>query len=436
MLTLRKDLFSPDSHLEVMRLCARPWEGRELMLATPPGSRYPYCYPRDLAGQARVLLQLIERKTNHEEAHHYLESGALFLLGAQHEDGQWGQRYDLDGSSKSIYRQEDNIAHGMIVLGTYLHACDLLDREPLKKDEILEALARAYHAARRVSYRPGINLFHSTTTVHESAIEDGYTLWNNLAFHRALGFLVDGFERWNGDRRVHDQADSLLAMHRTNVRRHFVLGGEFIRRVTSRGRYDRRPDVTLLSPFYFDAQDLDPDALRASADRIGNDLWDPDLGLLQRYLPYGEDPTIHIHAGNGPWLQYTAIYAQYRASIGETHTAREILDKIAGYANDAGHLPEHLSTRERFDDFLMREWETGLDFEKEFSAEILLPGVPFSQVVEELNHMSREYERIQRVLEADPERDLIRFAIPLMWTHAEFLSALMLLRDKGGLKGD
>jgi hypothetical protein len=72
------------------------------------------------------------------------------------------------------------------------------------------------------------------------------------------------------------------------------------------------------------------------------------------------------------------------------------------------------------------EWETGLDFRKEFDPEILLPDVGFTEVLSEANKMSAAYARAAE--EAERAGDgVIRFATPLAWTHAEVAVALGLL---------
>lgn len=422
------NLFSVDTHLRVMWGCAQPSPmGHRILLAAPPGSRYPYMYPRDAASTARTLIELIGRGVAREEAFSYLESAALFLAACQRPDGYWGQRYSLSGEDKSIYRQEDNVAHGLIVVASYLEACAMLGREPRDLEALLDMLGRAYRFGIQSNFRPGINLFYSTTSIHESAIEQGYTLWTNLAYHRAHGLLLGVLRHYAPSSRLVEEVTGLYEMHGKNLRRHFVQDGLFIRRLTPTGRYDRRPDITLLAPFYFGFPHLDAEALAESVDRIEKDLWDPELGLLQRYLPFAEDRTIHIHAGNGPWMAYSAIFAQYHGVHGDRMKARMVLKGIAQYATAEGYIPEHLSTRQRFRDFMRREWETGVDFEKEFDRDILLPETAFSKIVEELNHMRDEYTRIHASGPDAPDHDVIRFATPLLWSHAEFLGALLAL---------
>jgi len=210
-----------------------------------------------------------------------------------------------------------------------------------------------------------------------------------------------------------------------------VQGGEWLRALTPRGRIDRRADVTLLSPYYFQFEHLDLAASERSAQRAERDLWDPDLGLLQRYLPFREDSAIHIHAGNGPWLAYTAWLAQRHAEKGSVERARDLVARIHALANPEGELPEHVSTRDRFRDFLRDEWETGVDFRKEFDPSILLPHVSFSTILEETNLMKRAYDAA--ALEAERSGDgVIRFATPLAWSHAEMAVAMQLLDAREG----
>jgi hypothetical protein len=159
MAGLATPLRDPERHLEVIRGCAQEWNGRRIVLAAPPGSRYPYVYPRDAGGLARSLLRMVERDFHAREAFEHLEASAEFLLNVQRPDGYWGQRYDLTGEEKSIYRQEDNLAHGLIVLGSYLKAASTLGVEPPRLADVLDAMTRAYRYSHREIYRPGINLF-------------------------------------------------------------------------------------------------------------------------------------------------------------------------------------------------------------------------------------------------------------------------------------
>ncbi|MFI5323460.1 MAG: hypothetical protein ACHQ6U_08000 [Thermodesulfobacteriota bacterium] len=121
---------------------------------------------------------------------------------------------------------------------------------------------------------------------------------------------------------------------------------------------------------------------------IEKQLWDPELGMMMRYFPYYRDFSTHVHAGNGPWLQYTAVLAQYHYWNGNTKRGDEILGIIDRHMSDKGEIPEHLSTPRRFEEFMEREI-TGIDFQKEFYKGILLDDVDFNKILEEANNMHR-----------------------------------------------
>lgn len=420
------DLFRVEDHLAVLQACERPWRGHSLPMATPAGARYPYVYPRDLAAIARAYVRLPAEAGDFSLA---LAAAADFLVLAQGADGLWGQRYDLDGRDESIYHQEDNAAHAVATIARHVRHERWRGRVSPIEDMAFESMRRGLDAARTSVYRKGINLFWSTTSVHESQMERGYTLWTNGAYRDAYRLAVEAAES-AGRMELADEWSSILARHEENMKRHFVHDDLWIARLTPTGRYDRRADVTLLSPYYFGFEHLAPEAADRSAERVEKDLWDPDIGLLQRYLPFREDMAVHLHAGNGPWLAYTAWLAQRHAAHGRADRAREILSDIAALANPEGHLPEHVSTAERFHDFMENEWETGLDFKKEFDPLIMLPEIGFTDILDEAVRMKASYEAARR--EAERSGDgVIRFATPLAWSHAEFAVALSLLARPG-----
>lgn len=409
-------------HLERLHGIHTAWRGHVVPLATPPGARYPYVYPRDLAAVARAFDRIDAKGT---ASARMLEGAAVFLLATQGLDGSWGQRYDLDAKDQSIYLQEDNTAHAIAVLARHVRHHRKEGSPAPHEAEILEAIRRGLACARSGIYRKGINLYYSTTSIHESAIERGYTLWTNGAYRDALRLAVEA-ARLTGDDANGAKWQAQQQRLDENIRRHFVQDGQWIRALTAEGRFDRRPDVVLLSPYYFQFEHLAPGESDASAERVERELWDPDLGLLQRYLPFREDPHVHLHAGNGPWLAYTAWLAQRHAKQGRAKRAEEILTLIETFATPDGGLPEHASTRERFQDFMANEWEPGLDFRKEFDPEILLPHVGFTRILEEANRMRDAYDSAAR--EAERAGDgVIRFATPLGWTHAEVAVAYSLL---------
>jgi len=208
-----------------------------------------------------------------------------------------------------------------------------------------------------------------------------------------------------------------------------VANNRFLRRIDEKGNYDFKPDFTLLSPFYFEFGNEANEYIENSVDFLERQLWDPELGMIQRYLPFSGDIEIHTHAGNGPWLQYTAILAQYHYWCKNVKRGDELMSLIDGYKNENGEIPEHISTCKRFDTFIESEWKTGLDFAREFDKHILQDNLDFDKILEEANNMQRAYNEVaDRCMIPDvtmEEGGYIMFVTPLMWSHAEYMKALL-----------
>lgn len=423
------------THLDIISQCVVDTRYGAALLATLPGSRYPYVYPRDSACASRFLYRLATSQLNSSEiALRLLGEIARFIAACQREDGYWGQRYGTAAEDKGIYRQEDNVAHGVTIICRYLLAAAKRGMDIPGVERYFEVVRRGLAFALRNYYRKEIHLFYSTTSIHESAIEEGYTIWVNYAYLCMLKLIGMMGETYGVAKRF-AEAKELESGFTPTVEKVFVQSGRYIRRLKPDGTVDLRPDITLLSPFFFGtgmghAGFEANQVFRESINFIVDMLWDPELGMLQRYLPFIEDPETHIHAGNGPWVQYTAMLAQYFFHSGMIDRGNDILAIIDRYRTKEGYLCEHLTTPERFNEFKHLEWTTGRDVDKEFDPHILLPGIPYDHIVEELNHMRDSYARVERQCgEAGSQRH-ISFAAPLMWSHAEYAMALIMRTEK------
>ncbi|WP_324664482.1 glucoamylase [Haloarcula sediminis] len=433
----------PTFHLDVLEELTYDTEvDGAVPLASDPDNRYPYVYPRDVASITRAWLTALRHGLRPDASLNRVVDAARFLVAVE-DDGWWYQRYGLDGSDQSIYRQEDNLAHGIRIISHAVLALDAADALEAADEAFLSNAVDCIDAAVAVTrselYDANAHLIESTTSIHEGAIESGYTLWVNCAFLAALQQAADALDRIEvagrsadigrvGDstpEAVGDAAeriDELRSLLEPGVKRCFAVDGTPVpRRHTPDGERDDRPDITLLAPVYFGLQGVFGEHAVRAAERAAASLEDPRLGGLQRFRGFHRDHDVHQHGGNGPWMQYTAWHAQFRFDRGEVERGDEVLSTITGHADAAGHIPEHLSTRERFEQFIEQEWDTGADFEKEFDDDVLRD-VPFDRIAEELDHMRTAYDEMAAALE---ERDIISFAAPLAWCHAEFLTALL-----------
>lgn len=420
-------------HMSTIFQCTVPSEkyGR-LLLASPPTSRYPYIYPRDTSCAVQLFRRLAGSHNGYDvadQAFALMKSMAHFTKDVQSPSGRWGQRYSLDGQDKSIYKQEDNVAHGIAILSNYLLTARRLKKETDHLEEFLHAIDRALDYSIAHLYQKELNLFHSTTSIHESGIEEGYTCWVNFSFLFAFSLAHEVATLMDTKRIISPSHLSFRRHFTHSVSELFMSGDRYVRRIDPQGNMDLRPDFTLLSPFYYGFLHY-KQAMEHSVRFLEKQLWDPELGMIMRYLPFYKDFATHVHAGNGPWLQYTAILAQFHYWDGDLERGDELLRTIDQYKNNNGEIPEHLSTCNRFEGFMENEWRTGIDFAKEFHKPILLDGVDFDNILEEANNMARSYEETGSKCmfrdNASAEGGYIQFATPLMWSHAEYARALLM----------
>ncbi|MBD3298120.1 MAG: hypothetical protein GF341_05645, partial [candidate division Zixibacteria bacterium] len=377
-------------HMDVVKQCTMPSDryGR-LLLASDPESRYPYVYPRDTSSAVQLFRRIVESGKGYDaapDAMSLMRSMALFMRDVMSEDGHWGQRYSLDGEDKSVYKQEDNTAHAIAIICNYLLAAHRTGTDIPDIDDLLTVVNTGLSHAISDYYHRELNLFESTTSIHESALETGFTCWVNFSYLYAFSLA--------------HQVDAELDDHDIIKREHlkfrerflytiselFIANRRYIRRISPDGHFDFRPDFTLLSPFYFGFFHY-KDELANGVGYLAKHLRDPQFDMIMRYLPFHQDFSTHVHAGNGPWLQYNAILAQYYFWVGDEERGDALLDQIERYSTEEGYIPEHLSTCNRFDWFMESEWRTGIDFAKEFDEHILLDRVHFDIILEEANNM-------------------------------------------------
>lgn len=420
-------------HMQIILKCTLPSKkyGR-LLLASTPKSRYPYIYPRDTSCAVQLLRRVAGSEYHYDiepQAFELMKSMAHFMRDVASDSGQWGQRYSLEGEDKSVYKQEDNMAHGISILCNYLLTARRLQKDIEDLPGFLDCINSALRYSVENLYHKELNLFRSTTAIHESLLEEGYTCWVNFSFLYAFSLADEVANTMDEKGIISRSHHSFRKQFLYSVSELFMSGRRYVRRIDPNGYMDMRPDFTLLSSFYYGFLHYRTELLN-SVSFLEKQLRDPELGMIMRYLPFHDDFATHVHAGNGPWLQYTAILAQYHFWNGNTKAGDELLKTIDKYKNENGDIPEHLSTCKRFEEFMEREWATGIDFRKEFYEPILLDGCDFDNILEEANNMARSYQQTgQKCMFRDDshsEGGYIQFANPLMWTHVEYARALMI----------
>jgi hypothetical protein len=242
-------------HMQIILKCtvASKKYGR-LLLASPPESRYPYIYPRDTSCAVQWFRRVAASPLGSDigpQAFELMKSMAHFMKDIASDGGKWGQRYNLKGEDKSVYKQEDNVAHGISILCNYLLTAERLQKEIDDLEGFLSCIDNALRYSIENLYHKELNLFHSTTAIHESSLEEGYTCWVNFSFLYAFSLADEVANKLD--------TEGIIPRSHLNFRKHFLhsiselfmSGQRYVRRIDPNGHMDMRPDFTLLSPFYY-----------------------------------------------------------------------------------------------------------------------------------------------------------------------------------------
>lgn len=243
-----------NGHFQMILKCTaeHPQHGR-LLLASPPDTRYPYIYPRDSSCAVQLFRRVAGSSRGYDAAGQAFElTGYMagFLKSVQAPDGSWGQRYSLQGENKSIYKQEDNTAHGIAILCNYLLTTHRLEKDIPEAEEYLAAIDRAMNHAISKYYEKELNLFYSTTSIHESAMEEGYTCWVNMAYLYAFYLAEEVAALFDHGKIISRKNLGFYKQFNYSINELFMSGERYVRRIDPGGNMDMRPDFSLLSPFY------------------------------------------------------------------------------------------------------------------------------------------------------------------------------------------
>src|SRR3954447_18308881 len=378
------------------RASAASPRGRAL-LATPPSGKYPYVYTRDLAVTIAALCEL--------DSMDVARDFCRFLLRAQSPDGSWAQRYDFDGRPAHVASQEDATALAIWALLTYVKAAG----DDTLVEVAREPIERATTYTVECTLNSYLYLVETTSSIHESDVSLGYEIWNNCAHAAAFALChrVYGGERYR----------RLALMIRRAIGLLMVQDNRFLRRLDPNGYPDPRPDVTMMSPFYFALWSPTERAVLNSAEVIERSLWNVEIGGYIRHLPYSPAERLALP---GPYPHFTAWMAQYHYSIGNQDRAEAILRWLFDNAVEC-LLPETVvpaASVRRFAD----EMRTSID-------NLAQNGRVGRQSLAE--QRARRHAELDTLVAESRGLDVVPANMPYVWAHVETLRALR----RGGYVG-
>lgn len=363
------------------------------ILASPPGTRYPYVYPRDAALVLRVLNKIGEHKK--------VKKSLNFFIKVQRETGEWAQRYDSNGNIAS-YRPPQLDCNGLILYMFRMYYESTGDKKFVEKAWRSINLGMEFI---KEHYIPEERLLFSLNSIHEwPPIEAGFEIWVNItcysgiraAYKLALALgEKDKAEEWR------DFARELWI----GISKKLIEKNRFIKLANHKYIYDA--DVSEMAPYITRCVGVNETVMRNTVRNIEENLWDDELSGINRYLEkYGEPG--RNNGGYGPYSMYTAWMAQYYLDSGNENKAEKYVRWFLKY-NREGLIPEHVSTRERFEKWRREAIETGRYYEVGRKEEA------------ERAMRSEEYRK----------KGLVYWVVPLTWAHAEYIEMYHKLQDTG-----
>lgn len=364
------------------------------LLASPPGERFPYVYPRDTALILRVLVELDEYEK--------VKRSLRFLAGVQGETGEWCQRYDKEGKPASYKPpQLDGIGLILYVVNKYITK----SRDKEFSHEIWENIKQAMQYI-KFHYIPELKIIYSINGLHEwPPMEAGFDIWGNICSYAGIRAAQSLAEL-----REEEEAKDWGCLARelwSGIEERLIKDNSLVKLVGTLEITD--PDVTEFAPYVTEVLPADDPTMRNTAEFIMDNLWNDELGGIERcYIEY--TVPARDNGGHGPYSQYTGWAGQYYADVGDQSRAKRCAEWFIRYNRD-GLLPEHVSTKERFDDWVRRAKDVGRFYRagRDLAAQNVIG--------------SREYK----------EEGLVLWVIPLVWGHAEFLLFYHKMEGKGWL---
>jgi GH15 family glucan-1,4-alpha-glucosidase len=357
------------------------------ILAGTKKSAYPYIYPRDAVIITKALNVMGEYKRS-EKFYYFMKKFAKI----DHYQEVF-HRYNSNGWP-CVTRKNENDNEGLLLHGiynTYLASSQggqvfLENMWPLVEEIV--SLIKGYCKS---------GLLRTERSIHEFyRLEKGHEIWANCAGWRGLKDAAEIAKVLEHEKEAVDWgnfADKLGVSIKKKLFNKKL--GVFVKRP----EIPNTPDISQLAPFYFGLVN-DKKMLRRTMDYLRKHLWNDELGGFRRFRKFDFVEDWHWYTGgSGSWCVLTAWAARFYREIGDKKKYEECLEWLNKIASKTGGLlPEHIATREEYDDWKVHEIE-------------------FNQ---RLIDGTRVAEKMAEIFKKDKE-NLIYWGTPLGWSHAEYI---------------
>ncbi|MCD4822382.1 MAG: glucoamylase [Methanococcoides sp.] len=370
--------------------------------ASPPGTRYPFIYPRD---HSIDILGCIAADMMDEA-----KKGLEFVLNSQKPLGEFSQRYDVDGNDAS-YKDLQIDGNGLVLYSTgkYFEATGGMFFEKLADKKFVEkhweTISKAVDFI-LMNKNEEVDLVHTINSIHEyPAYEHGFEIYANCACCAGIQAAVKmgaalGKDVTTWEMEAEKIKEAILTRMYSPRRRSFIKCIRVKEKNSNPIGYDAFAssvidvDVVEYAPAYFGIIEQQDIKNRYTVRRIHENLWDKEIGGLNRYPEmWGRN-----NGGYGPWCHFTCQLASHYTAIDD----QDMAEMYLGWVVDMAHnylLPEHISTIERFEMWL----------EDYTNAKIL---------------RDSKLTMIENVRKHPKWKDGMAYVtIPLIWPHAEYIRA-------------
>lgn len=353
------------------------------ILSTPLDGAYPYVYIRDAVVMTKALNACGLYK-NSEDFYYFINHFSKIDLY-----NEIFHRYTHEGYPCVTRKQEhDNaglLLHG--VYDTYLHNTKVTFLETMWP--LIGNIVKLIFSYSRTG------LVRTMRSIHEFyRLEHGYDLWANCACCRGL----------------YDAAEMAKILGHGKESKKWLLRAKLIEESIRKKMFNKNlnvfvknpripeiPDISQLAPFYFNIVNS-KSILKTTMKFLEKHLWYEELGGFRRFRKFEICEDWHWYTGgSGSWCIFTAWGADFYKQLGNQEKYKECLNWLKNVASKTGGLlPEHITTRKEYE-----EWKS---HEIEFNDRVLA-----------------ELEKIKKLASKLKNKDIIYWAIPLGWSHAEYI---------------
>ncbi|MBU3942935.1 hypothetical protein KKA24_03055 [Patescibacteria group bacterium] len=353
------------------------------ILATPGKEAYPYIYPRDAVIMTKALNRVGLSKKS-EKFYYFINKHANI-----ENYKEVFHRYNINGWP-CVTRKDQNDNEGLVLHGiydTYLHSkrVAFLEDNWLLVKQIAD-LIKGYSKT---------DLVKTKRSIHESYIlEHGYDIWVNSACCRGIYDASEIAKITNHDKEAKEwkiRADKL----KKNIKKRFFDKGLSV--FMKNPRLKGIPDISQIAPFYFEIETSEA-LLKKTLKYLREHLWHGQVGGFRRFRQFELVKDWHWYSGgSGSWCAFTAFMGGFYKKIGDKKSYNECLNWLEEVASRTdGLLPEHIATRGEY-----KAWKSN---EIEFNQRVI-----------------NGTKRAELLASNFKDKDIIYWATPLGWSHAEYI---------------